>query len=155
MGHTATQDPTMAIINDFGTLSAAKGLKLVHLNIRSLVKKVDKLRLILKENLVDVFTISETWLQPHLNSGLVEIDGYRIFRMDRKAGGGNKKRGGGLLTYVNAKFSSQCEALEDLDASDPNIEAQRIYIHRPNCKDAVVCNIYLPPSGDLNKAISY
>ena len=30
-----------------------------------------------------------------------------------------------------------------------------IYIHRPQCKDVVVCNIYRPPAGDLKKAMYY
>ena len=32
---------------------------------------------------------------------------------------------------------------------------QWLYIHRENCKDIVVCNIYRPPKGDLKRAITY
>ena len=145
----------MSTINDFGDLGSAKGFKMTHLNVRSLVKKIDQLRLLLRDKPVDIFTVSETWLQPHLSTGLAEIEGYNIFRLDRKANGHIKKRGGGLLTYINVKHSSYCESLEDLDASNQDIEAQWIYTHRQNCKDIVICNVYRPPTGNLNKAISH
>ena len=59
------------------------------------------------------------------------------------------------MTYVSSKYAQQCEPLDDLDISSPNLEAQWIYVHRPNFKDSVICNIYRPPAGDLAKAISY
>ena len=98
--------------------------------------------------------MSETWLKPHLYSDLVELRGFNSYRLDRKAGCGTK-RGGGLITYVNDKYASACELLTELDISTENIEAQWLLIHRPQCKDMVICNIYRPPNGDLQKAISY
>ena len=102
-----------------------------------------------------VFTISESWLKPHLDTSLFEIDGYKLFRQDRKSNTGKGKRGGGLITYVNNKHASSCETLDTLGVSNENIEAHWIYIHRPNCKNVITCNLYRPPSGDLAKAIAY
>ena len=117
---------------------------------------MDQLRLPLKDTPVDFLTVShETWLQPHLNTGLLEIEGYKIFRLDRGTGSFSKKKGGGLVTYVRTKYTSQCEPLDDLNTSTKNVEAQWTYIHRTNCKDMVICNVYGPPTGDLSKAISY
>ena len=42
-----------------------------------------------------------------------------------------------------------------MNVSNEHIEAQWVYIHRPSCKNILVCNMYRPPSGDLKKAISY
>ena len=143
----------MAKLDTFESLSKAKGFKLGHLNIRSLVKKMDQVRLMLSNSDIDVFSLSETWLKSHLHSGLVELEGYNMFRLDRGTRG--KKRGGGLVTYINTKYSEHCESLSDLNASDEHVEAQWVQIHRPHCKNVVMCNIYRPPNGDLKKAILY
>ena len=141
--------------HSFDTLKHVKGFKVVHLNICSIVKKINQIRLLLRDVPTDILTISETWLQPHLDSGLLRMDGYKFFRSDRRTGGTSRKRGGGLITYISSKYASQSEPLEDLDISNIHLEAQWTYIHRPNSKVIVVCNIYRPPSGDLNRAISY
>ena len=139
----------------FKDLGKIKGFKIGHLNIRSIVKKIDQLRILTEGAGLDVLTISETWMKPHLHSSLVDLPGYKTFRLDRHSKSRKRKRGGGLISYINSKHASSCEALEELDISNNDIEAQWIYLHRPNCKDVVVCNIYRPPNGDLPKAISY
>ena len=133
-------------------LQEVKGLKLVHLNVRSLPKKIDQLRLMLRDCKIDVFTASETWLKPYITDGIVEVDGYSLFRLDRNYNTRNKKRGGGLVTYVHDKYTSSCESLTDLDVSNENIEAQWMLLQ---CKNIVICNVYRPPNGDLRKAITY
>ena len=140
-------------IDSFSDLNDAKGFKLAHLNIRSLVKKVDQIRLLLNDSDIDLLSISETWLKGHLHTGLVELKGFLTFRQDRGPRG--KKRGGGLITYVNKKYSDCSESLADLNVSNENIEAQWVMIHRAHCKDIISCNIYRPPTGDLKKAILY
>ena len=148
--HTTSK---MDKIESFDDLSRTKGLKLVHLNTRSLVKKIDQVRLLLDNSDIDLFSISETWMKQHLHTGLIELDGFLSYRQDRGPRG--KKRGGGLITYVNKKYSDCSESLTDLNASNENIEAQWVMIHRPHCKNIVSCNIYRPPNGDLKKAILY
>ena len=142
----------MASPKTFDELIKVKGVKLVHLNIRSIVKKIDQLRILVQDSDIDVFTVSETWLKPHLHTNIVELNGFRVFRLDR---GISKKIVGGLLTFVNNKYSSQCESLMHLDKSVPDIEAQWVKIYRPHCKNIIICNIYRPPNGNLEKAISY
>lgn len=39
-----------------------KGLKIIHLNIRNLVRKIDLLRVWIDLNNPDIVTLSETWL---------------------------------------------------------------------------------------------
>ena len=139
----------------FQDLGKLKGLKITHLNIRSLLKKVDQLKLLTEGTGIDILTLSETWLRPHLNTSLVDLPGYRTFRLDRDSKSKRKKRGGGLISYVSDKHASACEALEELDVANENIEAQWIHLHRPNCKNVVICNTYRPPGGDLRKSIIY
>ena len=141
-------------IDDLDALGAAKGFKLVHLNVRSIVKKMDQIRTLLFDSKIDVVSISETWLKPYLNTKLVALEGYDTYRLDRATNKG-KKRGGGLLLYINKKYSSSVEPLPELNVSNENIEAQWVLIHRPHCKNMVVCNVYRPPNGDLGKAVKY
>ena len=144
-------------ISTLELLGGAKGLKLVHLNVRSLVKKIDQIRVLLEGATIDVVTFSETWLAHHLNSQIIHLEGYKSFRLDRasKTKKKGKKRGGGLITYVSDKYASNAELLDDLCTSNENIEAQWVYIYRPSSKNICVCNMYRPPNGDLSKAISY
>ena len=144
-------------ISSFEELNELKGVKLVHLNVRSLVKKIDQIRLMLADTQIDMFTFSETWLKLYVHSNNINIKGFKTFRLDRETRNkkGSKKRGGGLITYVNEKHASSCENLTELDKSDGNIEAQWVYFHRPHCKDVVVCNMYRPPAGNLKQAIDY
>ena len=84
----------MDSISDLTSLGLAKVFKVVHLNVRSILKKIDHLRLVTQDLNIDVFTVSETWLKRHL----VDIQGFKAYRLDRDSGKGEKKRGGGLLT---------------------------------------------------------
>ena len=144
----------MDTIDSFDRLHEAKGFKVAHLNIRSIVKKVDQIRLCLQGSNIDVFSISETWLRPHLNTHLVELQGFKTYRLDRGSNS-KKKRGGGLLTYVSDKHAVNCESLSELDRSNVDIEAQWLLIRRPHCRNVISCNVYRPPSGSLPKAIQY
>ena len=149
------------LVSTMDELGGVKGFKVVHLNVRSIVKKIDQIRILLQDSNVDVFTLSETWLKPFLHTALFEIDGYKLFRLDRgyssktKKSNRIKKRGGGLLIYVKNSLSSSCEQLDDLNASNKNIEAQWLLIHRPQCKNMVIGNLYRPPNGNLEKATTF
>ena len=145
----------MASVATISDLNAVKGFKIVHLNVRSITKKIDQLRILLQDSSVNIFTFSETWLRPFLHSALFEIDGYKLFRQDREIKNKRKKRGGGLLTYIKNEHLSSSEQLDELNTSNGNIEAQWTLIHRPFCKNVVVGNLYRPPNGNLAKAVEY
>ena len=81
-------------------------------------------------------------------------------RLDRnvnrgRQGKSTKKRGGGVIMYIHAKHASSTESLDDMNMSNEHIEAQWVQIHRPACKNMVICNMYRPPTGNLPKAITY
>ena len=62
----------------------SRGLKVAHLNIRSIYNKIDSLKLLLNEKPFDIFTISETWLNSDITDGEISIPGYTFSRNDRK-----------------------------------------------------------------------
>ena len=167
-------------IQNFKELNDAKGLKMVHLNIRSLLPKIDQLRLALQNSKIQVVTFSETWLHPHLDSTLINIPGYKTFRIDRdrevnkpdKQNSQGKKRqkqnknddknktarkrkkGGGLVTYVNAGLAAEVRPLDALNTMTKDLESQWIEIDRENARNIIICNMYRPPAGDIDIAIS-
>ena len=55
--------PPSLSVRDFTRL---RGLKVSHLNIRSVYPKLDSLKLWLLNQSLDVFTVSETWLKPSI-----------------------------------------------------------------------------------------
>ena len=78
-----------------------------------------------------------------------------VYRLDRPQGKGRKCRGGGLITYVNTVHTAHCEPLAHMNAATAHVEAQWIKIHRPNCKNVVICNVYRQPTGELSRLTEY
>ena len=145
----------MEVPIDFPSLIAAKGLKLVHLNVRSLVKKIDQLRLLLSDPRIEVLTLSETWLRHFHADSSLDIAGYTSFRHDRSPTLSHKSRGGGLITYVSNELATNANHMEKLNTCSPDLEAQLIKIERPCAQNLMICNLYRPPTGDISEAIKY
>lgn len=74
------------------------GIGFVHLNLRSLLPKMDMVRIWVKNTDADVLVISETWLNKSISDKVINIEGYNVFRIDRP------KRGGGLVIYIKKIF---------------------------------------------------
>ena len=58
------------------------------LNVASLVKHLDELRLMLLDKKLDVLAINETRLDSTISDGLVSIHGYNVLSADRDRNGG-------------------------------------------------------------------
>lgn len=76
-----------------------------HLNARSLNKNITELKAIMAETDFDAVSISESWLRSRTPKDRFFIDGYKIFRQDRK-----NKRGGGVCIYVREEF--ECKRIK-------------------------------------------
>ena len=66
-------------------------------NVMSLAPKIDELCEVSKQIDVDLFCITELWLQNHIHDNVVEISGYNIVRRDRYQG----EHGGVEARFVN------------------------------------------------------
>ena len=64
-------------------LPTKRGFKLASLNITSLPKHIDELRVLLADRPVDVLSINETRLDNSVADSDVNIPGYEIIRRDR------------------------------------------------------------------------
>ena len=58
----------------------AKGLRCCHLNVRSLPPHFDEVTTLIHFNKLDIFAISETWLNSTWNDHELNIDDYYLFR---------------------------------------------------------------------------
>lgn len=82
-------------------IDTAKGLKIMHLNIRSLVPKIDILKVWVAQHSPDILTLSETWLHSHICDSEIMLNEYKLYRADRES------RGGGVAIYVSSRFVSE------------------------------------------------
>ena len=86
----------------------AKGLRCCRLNVRSLPVHLDEVgTLILLKNL-DVFAVSETWLNSTWNDHELNIQGYQLFRQDRETTVASKApNDGGVAIYAKPRFTAE------------------------------------------------
>ena len=75
-----------------------RGLHFIHLNINSLLSKIDELREIVKASNVTVLGITESKLDDSTNKCEIYIVGYNIIRRDRN------RKGRGVVCYASNKI---------------------------------------------------
>ena len=63
-------------------------LNIVHINASSLLNSFDKIKLLLRENDINVLCVSETWLDSYLPDRFIYVEGNNVFRTDAGQGGG-------------------------------------------------------------------
>ena len=130
-----------------------KGLHLAHLNVRSMLSPntFDMLSRQIRDSDIDIFTLSETWLNEAIPSTLLRLDQYNFTRLDRNwrdPGAGNQvKKGGGLPCYIKSNIKYSDTEFMNLNVSSKDIEMQWLSISLPSVLQIVVVNIYRPPQG--------
>ncbi len=92
---TTNQDTvsTHSISIDFDTLNSKKGLKIADLNVNSLLKHIDEIRILLY-NPFDVLAINESKIDSLISDSELYINNYSIVRFDRN------RFGGGVALYI-------------------------------------------------------
>ena len=86
--------------DSFLFLPRERGFKLASLNITSLPKHIDELRILLADRYIDILAINETRLDDSILDRKVHILGYDIIRWDRN------RNGGGVCFYVRSTIST-------------------------------------------------
>ncbi|XP_028416157.1 uncharacterized protein LOC114539748 [Dendronephthya gigantea] len=112
-----------------------KGFTIALLNIRSLVKNLDQLRLYLLNQQFDVICINETRLDATVPNHEVGISGYEIVRKDRN------RNGGGVAIYLRThiNYSIRKELMSN------ELETITIEISKPKSKPFLINCWYRPP----------
>ena len=121
-------------------------VRISHLNIRSL--KCREHYLLLKDFIaskdIDIFTLSETWLNENVLDYEIQIPGFNIHRLDR-----SHKPGGGVCVYVKEQFKVQ--SLADLSGIFPSgLHQLWLKIQIRNLRSFLVCTVYRPPHSSLS-----
>ena len=128
-----------AVTDDFD-FPTKRGLRISHLNVRSIIHKMDSIRLMLKNKPFDIFSVSETWLNSDIFDSELAIEGYSFTRQDR-----SDRRGGGCMVYVRENLPYCIRP----DLLDESIESCVIEINRPKCKTLFLWNVYRAPDLSL------
>ena len=116
-----------------------RGFKMGSLNITSLLKHIDELRIILNDQSIDVLAINETRLDKNISDQEVNVQGYDIIRRDRPING---RFGGGVCFYIRSNINYSIR--KDLD--NEFLEILSIEFRKPNSKPFVVTSWYRPPN---------
>lgn len=126
-------------------VKSLKGVKIVHLNIRSLLCHVDELKYEFLDGSFDIVILSETWLHGLVADSLICCDDYNLLRLDRQAINpkGGHKTGGGLSIYV--KDCYETTGVTDHYLSNSNVEFMHVIIKGTKQKIIDLFTIYRPP----------
>ena len=108
------------------------------MNITSLPKHLEELRLFLQEIPFEILSLNETRLDETIQNNIVQIPGYEIIRRDRN------RRGGGVAFLVKNCYS--CTVRNDLIPND--IEAICIELKLRMSRSILVLTWYRPPNSD-------
>lgn len=121
-------------------------LKLISLNARSLLPKMDLLRALCSVKAYDIISVQESWLNSTINDFEIAIPGYTIFRKDRS------QRYGGITVYVQndikcSLFDAVGQSGESLWLSlqlrSASVTFGTIYFPSPSNSDIETLDIFL------------
>ena len=114
--------------------SLANQLQILYFNARSLLPKLDYLRVLCAAQLPDIVCIVETWLDSGISNDELTIPGYCITRLDRN------RHGGGVLMYVRCSLQTQV-----LSSGPSDLELLLISVNNVNLRYCIGL-FYRPPS---------
>ena len=112
-----------------------RGLHFLHLNVNSLLPKIDELRHICKLTNAAIIGITETKLDDSILNCEINIDGYDLLRCDRD------RHGGGVACYIRQSINYNVKSIFPV-----SIENIVIDVLLPKTKPFTVCTLYRPPS---------
>ena len=86
--------PVNVISDDIWAPFNNSGMHFLHLNVNSLLNKIDEVRQIVNASNVSIFGLTETKLDSSVYDSEISIDGYTLIRKDRN------RHGGGVACYL-------------------------------------------------------
>ncbi len=85
--------------NPLNFLNNIKGLRVASLNVNSMVKHIDELRILLESKPTDILLINKSKIDDTVPDNEIYINGYNIIRNDRN------RNGGGVIMYLGQSLS--------------------------------------------------
>ena len=118
-----------------------RGFKIACLNITSLHKHIDELRICLNDREVDILAINETRLDSDFPKELISIYGYNWIGRDRN------RHGGGIGFYIRDMLNYRVRS----DLNNTDIEVLTIEISKYKTKPFLITTWYRPPNTPIEK----
>ena len=134
--HTPETNLESCLENDKWKTFEKCGLHLIHLNVNSVLPKIDELHEIAKKTRATVIGLTETKLDATVLDGEVNLEGYELIRSDRN------RHGGGVACYIKPNkvvFRSR-------DGFSNEIKNLFFDILLPKTKPILVGIVYRPPN---------
>ena len=85
---------------DYISLKSSLGFKCCHINVHSLLPKIDEVRHLVNSLNIHCLSVNETFLDSSIFDHEISIHNYSLFRKDRN------RHGGGVALYVQNTFNS-------------------------------------------------
>ena len=137
-------------------MSSNNGINLVHVNVRSIFRKVTQLEIFISN--VDFLFCSETWLDNRYTDNMVQIHNMSIFRCDRTNKIDSydiKNVGGGVCIYVSKKYRDYATIWKHATVITKDYESIAVLISKPTFRKMVLFCIYKPPKGKIKELIDF
>ena len=137
-----------------------KGMKIVHVNIRSLYKKLPELSSLYAN--FDFIMCSETWLDRRFTDAMINIEGFTAYRCDRCEADPflliNReipRRGGGVIIYAKNKWTKYLRVYDQGTRVTKDFEIISVLLNKPGMKHMLLSCVYKPPTGDIDNFIIF
>ena len=134
---TSTTTPQV-ICESVPSINRKPPLKILFFNVRSLLPKIDNLRILISVFSPDIVCLVETWLDADISDSEIAIQGYSITRLDRN------RHGGGVLFYINNLFTYSL-VFKGSDSFEC-IVLSMFCNNRQHSPDLTVALVYRPPN---------
>ena len=105
-----------------------RGFKIAFLNIASLPKHIDELRLNMQHQYLDILVLNETRLDETISNSEISIDKYTLVRNDRT------RHGGGVAMYIRNSINFNLRN----DLHDEALEFLCVEISKPKVKPFLI-----------------
>ena len=115
-------------------------MTLASLNVNSLITKIDEVRLLVKNENIDILAINETKIDSKIDDRLVALEDFSLCRCDRS------RKGGGVALYV--RNTVRFKPREDLP--NTSLELICIEVEPLNSNPFIVIAWYRPPSEPIS-----
>ena len=131
------------------TLIRDKAIRILHHNVKSLLKKFHFYESLHIMNSCDIFSVSESWLKPSLPDSMIDLPGFDVIRCDRNSK--IKVKGGGTALYI--KSNIDYKILHHLTTSLSNVCDSSVWVELAGekSKPLIIGSIYVTPDSDKTK----
>ena len=119
---------------------SGNGLNIAQLNVNSILKHVDEIKSLVKQNNIHLLALNETKVDHSIFDDEINIHNYSLVRKDRT------RQGGGVAIYIHK--SLHYEKLTHESMNDLEIIAIKLYLR--NSEPIVLSTWYRPPSSSVD-----